>query len=61
MPTELLHQRPALTHFNADSRDDGIGNLLLILGLCALGFVITLRVIFRIPALGALIECYNQF
>lgn len=45
MPTELLHQRPALTHFNADSRDDGIGNLLLILGLCALGFVITLRVI----------------
>jgi hypothetical protein len=64
MPTSL--QSRALTQTDADTRSTIAHeiinwNVLLTLGFCALGLLITLNVMLRFPDLGALIERSNQF
>ena len=66
MPTTLPFQRQSLTGINAASRGNGADrsidrNLLLVLGFCALGLVITFNVMLRFPDLGVLIQRCNQF
>ena len=59
MPTTLPFQRQSLTGINAASRGNGADrsidrNLLLSLGFCALGLVITFNVMLRFPDSGVL-------